>query len=61
MKFAWKKVNERFDALYILHKLIEVDKLKILLLDRFQLNLFDFLPKPIITTELAKKNFKTKV
>jgi len=33
MKFSMEKIRERVDIVYILEKLMEIDKLKILLLD----------------------------
>ena len=50
-----KKVNKAFDKLtakldifYIINKLIELDKLKLLLLDENQLRLIDYIPRPVI-------------
>jgi len=33
MKFCWRKVKERLNAVYLMQKLVELEKLKILLLD----------------------------
>jgi len=42
------KVKERLDVVYIIQKLVEIDKLKMLLLNEDQLKLFEYLPKPIV-------------
>ena len=49
-----EKVRERVDIVYILEKLVEIDKLKILLLNDDQLKLFDFLPKPTVKYNTEK-------
>ncbi len=43
-----KKINKRLDIVYILNKLLEIDKLLTLLLDENQRKLFDFLPRPVV-------------
>lgn len=43
-----KKVIQRLDIVYILNKLVEIDKLKMLLLDHHQRELFEYLPKPVV-------------
>ena len=43
-----KKIKQRLDIVYILNKLVEIDKLIALLLDSNQKKLFDFLPRPIV-------------
>ncbi|EAR85988.2 transmembrane protein, putative (macronuclear) [Tetrahymena thermophila SB210] len=52
MKYCWRKVKERLNAVYIMQKLVELEKLKILLLDEHQLKLFDYLPKPMISLDV---------
>ncbi|KAL4472591.1 hypothetical protein ABPG74_018540 [Tetrahymena malaccensis] len=52
MNYCWKKVKERLNAVYIMQKLVELEKLKILLLDEHQLKLFDYLPKPMISLDV---------
>ena len=49
-----EKVQERVDIVYILEKLVEIDKLKILLLNDDQLKLLDFLPKPTVKYNTEK-------
>lgn len=48
IKESMKKVADRLDIIFVLQKLVEIDKLKILLLNQDQRQLFDFLPKPIV-------------
>lgn len=55
MKYCWKKVKERLNAVYIMQKLVELEKLKILLLDEHQLKLFEYLPKPMISLNVDDK------
>lgn len=42
-------MEKSFDVLYIIKKLHEIDKLKMILLNKDQIRLFDYLPKPTIT------------
>lgn len=42
------KINNSLDITYIVKKLQEIDKLKMILLSPDQIKLFDFLPKPNI-------------
>ncbi|KAL4435716.1 hypothetical protein ABPG74_018267 [Tetrahymena malaccensis] len=53
IKYCMKKVVQRLDIVYILNKLVEIDKLKMLLLDHNQRELFEFLPRPVV---LQKEN-----
>ena len=48
IKFTVGKVKERLDIVYILNKLVEIDKLKMLFLDPQQIKLFEYLPKPVV-------------
>ncbi len=43
-----EKLNAKMDALYLIKKMMEIDKLKMLLLTPDQINLFNYLPKPKI-------------
>ncbi|KAL4499840.1 hypothetical protein ABPG72_015189 [Tetrahymena utriculariae] len=45
---SMRRVGERMDIIFILKKLIEVDKLKMLLLNDDQRKLFDYLPRPVV-------------
>lgn len=49
LEYSSKKLLENLDILFILNKLIEIDKLKYILFDEDQLKLFEFIPKPQIT------------
>ena len=48
-----KVLEEKLDISYLLKKFYEIDKLKMLLLNENQFQLFDYLPKPVIL-----RNFK---
>lgn len=50
------KVNERLDIVYILKKLVEIDKLKMLLLNDQQRRVFDYLPKPVVNYSNMRNN-----
>lgn len=43
-------MEKSFDILYVIKKLHEIDKLKMILLNKDQIKLFDYLPKPTIST-----------
>ncbi|EAR86309.2 transmembrane protein, putative (macronuclear) [Tetrahymena thermophila SB210] len=45
------KIQENFDILYIFNKLLEIDKMKSILFNSDQLNLFEYMPKPTINDE----------
>lgn len=40
--------KKRLDINHIIQKLIEIDKLKALLLDSYQMNLFDYMPREVV-------------
>ncbi|KAL4445005.1 hypothetical protein ABPG74_018733 [Tetrahymena malaccensis] len=48
MDYGAKKLYHHLDIVYILKKLTEIDKLKMLLLDEQQIQLFEYLPRPKI-------------
>ena len=48
------KIRERLDIFNVMKKLREIDKLKMLLLDKDQLTLFDNLPKPVLEKRSRK-------
>ncbi|KAL4473494.1 hypothetical protein ABPG74_022358 [Tetrahymena malaccensis] len=59
--YSLEKLYQKLDIFYIIKKLFEVDKLKRLLLDADQIQLFEYMPKPTIIPDLAqKKNDKDK-
>ena len=43
-----EKLKNTLDIVYIAKKLNEIDKLKMLLLDKSQINLFDYIIEPLI-------------
>ncbi|KAL4441413.1 hypothetical protein ABPG74_013708 [Tetrahymena malaccensis] len=55
IKYSVDKLYHNLDIFNILKKLVEVEKLKRLLLDQDQQKLFDYLPKPTIQSNLAIK------
>ena len=54
-KKAIESISQKLDIKYILKKFLEIDKLKFLLLNNDQLQIFDNLPKPLISRR-AKVN-----
>lgn len=54
IKYAHKQISNRTDILYILNKLSEIDKLKLLFLDDNQLKLFEYMHKPLISNKLLE-------
>ena len=44
-------MEKSLDVLYIIKKIQEIDKLKVLLLNQHQIKVFDYLPKPLITED----------
>ena len=45
---AISAIQEKLDVSYILKKFYELDKLKMLILNKDQYHLFEYLPKPVI-------------
>ncbi|KAL4512150.1 hypothetical protein ABPG72_005152 [Tetrahymena utriculariae] len=54
LNFGTKNIYEFTDICYIVNKLIEVEKIKHLILNDQQLKLFDFVPKPKITKPIIE-------
>ncbi|KAL4468733.1 hypothetical protein ABPG74_005236 [Tetrahymena malaccensis] len=50
------KLYNQIDIFYLVQKLLEVEKLKRLLLNENQIKLFEFIPKPVLTLEEQKQN-----
>ncbi|KAL4481693.1 hypothetical protein ABPG74_007782 [Tetrahymena malaccensis] len=50
-----EKLNQKLDVSNLLNKIFEIEKLKTILLDEDQLNLFQFLPKPQICYSFNNK------
>ncbi|CAD8062657.1 unnamed protein product [Paramecium primaurelia] len=55
MNFSINRMEKSFDILYIIKKLHEIDKLKMILLTKEQIKLFDYLPKPTIASNPEKE------
>lgn len=51
----------KLDVTFIVSKLYEIEKLKQVLLTPDQLDVFNYLPKPLIPSELFEANFEFKV
>ncbi|KAL4512840.1 hypothetical protein ABPG72_017525 [Tetrahymena utriculariae] len=51
-----EKLNQKLDISILLNKIFEIEKLKAVLLDEDQLNLFQFLPKPQICYSFNNKD-----
>ncbi|CAK64211.1 unnamed protein product (macronuclear) [Paramecium tetraurelia] len=49
LHYSINKLEKCLDILFIIDKLQEIDKLKMILLSKQQVQLFDFLPKPLIS------------
>ncbi|EWS76304.1 hypothetical protein TTHERM_000004890 (macronuclear) [Tetrahymena thermophila SB210] len=56
INYSIDKLYYNLDIMHILKRLIEVEKLKRLLLNSDQIKLFDYLPKPTIHADLILKN-----
>ena len=56
-----KAINKRIDIAYIIQKIVEIEKLKVLLLDSDQLKLFEYLPKPLLTNNKREKLFSKRI
>ncbi len=50
-----ERINQRLDIVYLLNKLVELDKLKFLLLDKDQERLLEYIPQPIIHYSSKKR------
>ncbi|EAR93758.2 small GTP-binding domain protein (macronuclear) [Tetrahymena thermophila SB210] len=61
IKYSVDKLYHNLDIFNILKKLVDVEKLKRLLLDQDQLRLFDCLPKPTIQPDLALKKQSSQI
>ncbi|CAD8072532.1 unnamed protein product [Paramecium sonneborni] len=51
LDYSIKKYESFLDILFIIDKLQEIDKLKLILFNKAQMNLFEYLPKPTIYLE----------
>lgn len=55
-----KAIDKRIDVGFLIQKLVEIEKLKVLLLNEDQLQLFEYLPKPMLTNNKLQKLFSKK-
>ena len=60
IKRGSRAINKRIDISYIIQKIVEIEKLKVLLLDADQLKLFEYLPKPLLTHNKNNKLFSKR-
>lgn len=52
LKFGMKKISTYTDICFIINKLLEIEKLKHLILNDEQIKLFEFIPKPKIDSQI---------
>lgn len=48
----------KLDVAYIIKKLHEIDKLKSILMTNEQVKLFNYIPKPLIPSDIFNKGFE---
>ncbi|CAD8108698.1 unnamed protein product [Paramecium sonneborni] len=58
IQYSFNKIIKQMDILYILKKLQEIDKLKMILLTESQIKIFDYLQKPTIPLDTDSAQFK---
>jgi len=58
MNAVVKKISLDVDIVSILKKIQEIDKLKKILLTKSQLNIFDYMPSPVITADVSASEVK---
>lgn len=54
-------LNEYIDISNVIKRLQDIDKLKQILLTENQRKLFECIPKPVVTSDKAKQNFKKRL
>ncbi|CAD8097871.1 unnamed protein product [Paramecium sonneborni] len=57
-RFAIQKIMMKLDVAYIIKKLHEIDKLKSILMTNEQVKLFNYIPKPLIPSDIFNKGFE---
>ncbi|CAD8176552.1 unnamed protein product [Paramecium pentaurelia] len=57
-RFAIQKIMMKLDVAYIIKKLHEIDKLKSILMTNEQVKLFNYIPKPLIPSDIFDIGFK---
>lgn len=58
IKYSMEKIFNKLDVVNILNKMQEIDKLKYVLLNKEQLELFNYIPKPLIPSDMFSKDFE---
>ncbi|CAD8139929.1 unnamed protein product [Paramecium octaurelia] len=61
IQYATDKFMSKLDVAYIISKIYEIDKLKLVLLNEDQLQLFNYLPKPVIPSALFGDDAENKI
>ncbi|CAD8058135.1 unnamed protein product [Paramecium primaurelia] len=61
IKYSIEKIFNKLDVVNILNKMQEIDKLKYVLLNKEQLELFNYIPKPLIPSDMFSKDFEQKL
>ncbi|CAD8080799.1 unnamed protein product [Paramecium sonneborni] len=61
LKYAMNKIINKLDICQLISKFNELDKLKHILLNKDQLALFNYLPKPMIPYDMFDDNFEKKI
>lgn len=61
IKKGLQQVDTSLDITYIMNKIVELDKIKGIIFDKNQLNLFEYIPKPVISLKEDKKNYRHQI
>ncbi|CAD8069848.1 unnamed protein product [Paramecium sonneborni] len=61
IQYSIQKIFNKLDVVNILNKMQEIDKLKYVLLNKEQLELFNYIPKPLIPSDMFSKDFEKKL
>ncbi|CAD8087583.1 unnamed protein product [Paramecium sonneborni] len=61
LKYAMNKIINKLDICQLITKFNELDKLKHILLNKDQLALFNYIPKPMIPYDMFDDNFEKKI
>ncbi|CAD8151383.1 unnamed protein product [Paramecium octaurelia] len=61
LKYAMNKIINKLDICQLITKFNELDKLKHILLNKDQLALFNYIPKPMIPYDMFDENFENKI
>ncbi|CAD8064911.1 unnamed protein product [Paramecium sonneborni] len=61
IEYAIEKILCKLDVVNILTKIQEIDKLKYVILNKEQLELFNYIPKPLIPIDMFSQDFEKKL